>query len=204
MDDRFPRAVIDTEELDSPHMKALRSISTPGDMPFGITKIGHVVLRVRDVQKSAEFYTKVLGFRISDVYPDSMMPGNMVFLRLNSDHHGVALVGGNDRDATSSEMHHMAFQVETLDEVFRARDHLNKTGVKIEFEGRRRAGCQVAVEFHDPDGHFLEIFWGLDQMGPHDVARPPEEWRPVASLEDAIDHAPPGQNMTLKDPSLRK
>ncbi|MDA1326421.1 MAG: VOC family protein [Proteobacteria bacterium] len=204
MDDRFPRAVIDTEELNSPHMKALRAISTPDDMPFGITKIGHVVLRVRDVQKSAEFYTKVLGFRVSDVYPESMMPGNMVFLRLNSDHHGVALVGGSDRDADSSEMHHMAFKVDTLDEVFRARNHLNKMGVNIEFEGRRRAGCQVAVEFHDPDGHFLEIYWGLDQLGPHDKARPPEEWTPVASLEDAIDHAPPGQDMTLKDPNLRR
>lgn len=204
MDERFPRAVIDTEELANDSMKALRAISTPDDMPFDVTKIGHVVLRVRDVKRSAEFYTKVLGFRISDVYPESMMPGNMVFLRLNSDHHGVALVGGSDRDADSSEMHHMAFQVDTLDEVFRARDHLNKLGVKIEFEGRRRAGCQVAVEFHDPDGHFLEIFWGLDQLGPRDVARPPADWTPVASLEDAIDHAPPGQDMTLKDPSLRR
>jgi catechol 2,3-dioxygenase len=185
-------------------MKALMGMETPEDMPFSVTKIGHVVLLVSDLERSTEFYTKVLGFRISDVYPESMMPGRMVFLRMNNDHHGVALVGGSEKEATSSEMHHMAFQVETLDEVFRARKHLNKLGVKIEFEGRRRAGCQVAVEFHDPDGHFLEIYWGLDQLGPHDKARPPEEWTPAASLEEAIDNAPPGQDMTLKDSSLRK
>ena len=101
-------------------------------------------------------------------------------------------------------MHHMAFAVETLDEVFRAREHLEKHGVKIEFDGRRRAGCQVAVEFKDPDGHFLEIYWGLDQLGPADKARPSDEWTPAASLEEAIDNAPPGQDMTLADPSLRR
>lgn len=204
MNERFPRAVLDQETLNRPDMKALMGMETPEDMPFNVSKIGHVVLRVSDLERSTEFYTKVLGFRISDVYPESMMPGRMVFLRMSNDHHGVALVGGSEKVVDSSEMHHMAFAVESLDEVFRARNHLDKMGVHIEFEGRRRAGCQVAVEFHDPDGHFLEIYWGLDQLGPHDTARPPEEWTPAASLEDAIDNAPPGQDMTLQDASLRR
>jgi catechol 2,3-dioxygenase len=204
MSERFPRAVLDRETLNRDDMKALMAMETPDDMPFDVTKIGHVVLRVSDLERSTEFYTRVLGFRISDVYPESMMPGRMVFLRMNNDHHGVALVGGSEKAVDSSEMHHMAFAVESLDEVFRARNHLEKMGVHIEFEGRRRAGCQVAVEFHDPDGHFLEIYWGLDQLGPHDKSRPPEEWTPAASLEEAIDNAPPGQDMTLQDPSLRR
>jgi len=204
MNERFPRTVLDTETLQRDDMKALMEAVTSDDMPFNCTKIGHVVLMVSDLERSTEFYTKVLGFRVSDVYPESMMPGRMVFLRLNRDHHGVALVGDSKRAADSTEMHHMAFAVDTLDEVFRARDHLEKHGVKIEFQGRRRAGCQVAVEFHDPDGHFLEIYWGLDQLGPHDTARPPAEWTPATSLEDAIDNHPPGQDMTLKDPGLRR
>lgn len=203
-DDRFPRAVLDQDTLQRDDMKALKAMETPGDMPFNCTRIGHVVLMVSDLERSTEFYTKALGFRISDVYPESMMPGRMVFLRLNNDHHGIALVGGSERVVDSTEMHHMAFAVDSLDEVFRARNHLEQCGVKIEFDGRRRAGCQVAVEFKDPDGHFLEIYWGLDQLGPHDTARPPEEWTPAASLEEAIDNAPPGQDMTLKDPSLRR
>ena len=74
----------------------------------------------------------------------------------------------------------------------------------IEFDGRRRAGAQVAVEFRDPDNHMLEIFWGLDQVGSDGRTRPPEEWREEFSIEDAIDNPPPGQDTTLGDPSLRK
>ena len=92
----------------------------------------------------------------------------------------------------------MAFEVATLDEVFGARDWLKKNGVKIEFEGRRRAGCQIAVEFRDPDGHWLEIYWGLDQVGPDGRIRPPEEWRERFTLEEAVASAPPGQDTRLK------
>ena len=146
----------------------------------------------------------MLGFRISDVYPDTMMDGGMVFMRFNADHHGVALVGAGKKDSENAELHHMAFEVATIDEVLRARDHLRKHNVKIDFEGRRRAGVQVAVEFRDPDNHSLEIYWGLDQIGSRGQVRPPEEWREEFSIEEAIENPPPGQDTTLHDPSLRK
>lgn len=199
----MPRGFVDYEALKSPEMQELKNRPTPDDLPFDITKIGHVVLRVSDIDRSVEFYTQVLGFRISDVYPESMMPGGMVFMRCNNDHHGVALVGGGLSKSPNKELHHMAFEVATLDEVLRARDHLKAHGVEVQFEGRRRAGAQIAVEFLDPDGHWLEIYWGLDQVGPHEASRPPEEWVEALTLEDALDHAPVGQDTTLKDPSLR-
>jgi catechol 2,3-dioxygenase-like lactoylglutathione lyase family enzyme len=199
------RGVIDWEALKSPEALALRDMTPPRGLPFNITKIGHVVLVVSDVERSVEFYTRVLGFRVSDVYPDTMMPGRMVFMRCNADHHGVALVGQGEGDKSRhKELHHMAFEVASIDEVFRAREHLKKHSVPIDFEGRRRAGVQVAVEFRDPDDHCLEIYWGLDQVGSDGHIRPPEEWREVFSLEDALDNEPPGQDTTLFDPSLRK
>jgi len=200
----MPRGVIDIEGIQSPEMQALKNQETPENMPFNITKIGHVVLRCTDMEKSVKFYTEVLGFRVSDVYPDSMIDGKMVFMRCNNDHHGVALVGGAPHKSENIELHHMAFEVNSLDEVLRARDHLNQHNIEILFEGRRRAGVQIAVEFLDPDGHWLEIFWGLDQVGPNETARPPEQWVEEFSLEDAIDSAPVGQDTTLADPSLRK
>ena len=87
--------------------------------------------------------------------------------------------------------------------MFRARDHLRKHGAKIVYEGRRRAGCQVSVEFLDPDGHHLELYWGVDQIGYDGRARPAEEWRQTATLEDAVRIAPPGQDTTLHDAALR-
>ena len=200
----MPRGVIDTDGLITPDVQALRDTETPSGLPFSIAKIGHVVLIVQDLEKSVDFYTRVLGFRVSDVYPATMVPGCMVFMRCANDHHGVALVGGAKGPGNSNELNHMAFEVAALDEVFRARDHLEAEGVKITYAGRRRAGCQVAVEFLDPDNHVLEIYWGIDQVGSDGRIRPPAEWREEMTLEGAVDNAPLGQDTTLADPSLRR
>ncbi len=198
------RGIVDYEGLNSAAVKALRASEPAVDLPFAINKIGHVVLVVEDLERSVAFYTQVLGFRVSDVYPDTMMPGKMVFMRCNRDHHGIALVGSGTGPTAHNELHHMAFEVSTLDEVLRAREHLKKHKVPIDFDGRRRAGAQVAVEFSDPDGHHLEIYWGLDQVGSDGKVRLPEEWREEFSIEAAIDNPPAGQDTTLADPSLRK
>ena len=152
---------------------------------FQLRKIGHVVLNVSDLEAAVDFYTAILGLQVSDRYPTSMVPGGMVFLRCNTDHHGVALVGGASKLERSS-LNHFAFEVGSPDEVFRARAWLQKQGVPIVFEGRRRAGCQIAVEFQDPDGNNLEIYWGLDQIGTGGHVRPASEWRPARTLEDAV------------------
>src|SRR5262245_22002998 len=121
-------------------------------LPFQLRKIGHVVLNVTDLEAALSLYTELLGLSVSDRYPASMVPCGIVFLRCNTDHHGVALVGGATRSERTS-LNHFAFEVGSLDEVFRVRAWLKKHGVAIHFEGRRRAGCQVAVEFTDPDGN---------------------------------------------------
>ena len=203
----MPRGVIDYAALASDEAQAMRARAPDGPLPFDIRKIGHVVLYVADLERAVDFYTRVLGFRVSDVYPDTMMDGGMVFMRCNADHHGVALVGAGEKPGKRAGLHHMAFEVATVDEVLKARAWLEAHGVGILFEGRRRAGAQVAVEFRDPDGHWLEIYWGLDKVaseGPDGAIRPPGEWREVFTLEDAIDNAPPGQDTTLADPSLRR
>jgi catechol 2,3-dioxygenase len=180
----------------------VKSLQRPQGLPFRIGKLGHVVLNVRDVERSARFYTEMLGFQISDVYPEEMVPGGMVFLRCNPDHHGIALVGSMTEPAANVDLNHVAFEVATLDEVVRAHDHLRRNGVEIDFAGRRRAGCQIAVEFRDPDNHRLEIYWGIDQIGSDGQVRPPSEWKGARSLEDAIADPVRGQDTTLHDPSL--
>ncbi len=155
-------------------------------LPFSLRKIGHVVLNVTDLEASVRFYTDLLGLEVSDRYPPSMVPGGMVFLRCNTDHHGVALVGGAARGETSS-LNHFAFEVGSLDEVFRARAWLAERKVPIVFEGRRRAGCQIAVEFQDPDGNNLESTGTSIRSAPTGWRGPPRSggrparWNAVAN-----------------------
>ena len=78
------------------NIEKLKSMAPPKGMDFHIGKLGHIVLQVTDLEKSTAFYTGVLGFKVSDVYPEEMMPGGMVFLRCNTDHHCLALVGAGD------------------------------------------------------------------------------------------------------------
>lgn len=174
------------------------------NVPFQIRKIGHVALYVSDIERSTRFYRDVLGFEISDVYHDDMMPGGAVFLRCNPDHHGIALFRATDAHPAGAGMHHMAFEVATLDDVVRARTHLRRHNVSIDFDGRRRAGVQIAVEFRDPDGHRLEIYWGIDQIPPGARPRPAHEWKGAVSLEAAIADPVAGQDTTLRDPGLLK
>jgi catechol 2,3-dioxygenase-like lactoylglutathione lyase family enzyme len=195
--------------------------------PFELRKLGHVVLNVTDLDASVRFYTEVLGLQVSDRYPTTMVPGGMVFMRVNPDHHGIALVGGASKPEKTggppspvehggpatggppspvehggpatggppNPLNHFAFEVGSPDEVFRARAWLRKNGVPIVFEGRRRAGCQLAVEFRDPDGNNLEIYWGIDQVGTDGSVRPPSEWRQALTLEDAVANPVNGQRM---------
>ena len=180
----------------------LKSFTRPKGTPFTIGKLGHVVLNVSDIERSTRFYVEVLGFQISDVYPETMVPGGMVFMRFNPDHHGVALVGSLEAESKSTELNHIAFEVGTLDEVLRAKAHLERHGVTPDFAGRRRAGCQIAIEFRDPDGHRLEIYWGVDQVGSDGHVRPSSEWKGAKSIAEAIADPVRGQDTTLFDPTL--
>lgn len=168
-------------------------------LPFRVGKIGHIALYVSDIERSTRFYAEILGFTISDVYGEDMMPGGAVFLRCNPDHHGIALFKATEANPAGAGLHHVAFEVATLDDVFHAREHLRQHNVPIDFDGRRRAGVQIAVEFRDPDGHRLEIYWGIDQIPVGGQARPAHEWKGARSLEAAIADPVIGQNTRLKD-----
>ena len=173
----------------------------PKGMPFRCNKIGHVALYVKDPARRQILHRGdgVLGLRRLRQH---MMPGGTVFLRCAADHHGVALFKLPEGQPPHGAFHHMAFEVSTLDEVLRAREHLRRHDVPIHFEGRRRAGCQLAIEFKDPDGHNLEIYWGIDQVGSDGNVRPAEEWKGATSLEAAIADPVVGQDTTVQDRTL--
>ncbi|MGQ0523639.1 MAG: VOC family protein, partial [Betaproteobacteria bacterium] len=99
--------------------------------PVRIKKLGHVVLQVRNIERSIRFYTEVLNFRVSD----NATAGG-VFLTAVGDHHTIGLFPSDGDNAEfpskgAVRLHHFAFQVESLDELFEVRAYLEERGIPI-------------------------------------------------------------------------
>lgn len=168
---------------------ATTASSTPQrTSPVQVRKLGHVVYRVSNLERSVKFYTEILNFRVSDTNELGM-----VFLTACGDHHTIALVPSKAGEAATQPepsqlgLHHFAMEVATLDDLFEIRDFLREMNVPITFEGRRGAGCNTGVEFRDPDGYSVELYCGMDQVGASNRSRPADQWRRAGSLEGARD-----------------
>ncbi|MGH8621598.1 MAG: VOC family protein [Burkholderiales bacterium] len=159
--------------------------------PVRIRKLGHVVIQVRNLERSLKFYTEVFNFRVSDRNPEGG-----VFLTSVGDHHTVALFpSAGEAAATPSKdavrLHHFAMEVGSIDELFETRAYLRERGVPIVFEGRRRLGGHTSIEFLDPDGYHLELYCDMDQLRPEGRSRPLASGPQPRTLEAARDHPKP-------------
>jgi catechol 2,3-dioxygenase len=116
-------------------------------------RLSHVGLYVADVPRMIDFYTRVLGFVVSDAGPG----GRITFLSRNpSDHHQVVLVPGRKTDLDTPMVQQVSFNVGTLASVQRI------------FHRLREAACQGidpvchgnawSVYFRDPEGNRIEMF----------------------------------------------
>jgi catechol 2,3-dioxygenase-like lactoylglutathione lyase family enzyme len=153
-------------------MDQVKTKPTAKPSPVRIRKIGHVVIQVRDLERSMKFYTEVLNFRVSDRSPEGA-----VFLTSLGEHHTVGLFPSAGESAATSQkgdvrLHHFAMEVESLDALFEAREYLKERGVPIVFEGRHRMGGHTSIEFLDPDGFQLELYWDMDKTRPDGHSRP--------------------------------
>jgi len=156
--------------------------------PARIKRLGHVVIQVRNRERSIRFYTEVLNFRVSDEATDGG-----VFLTAIGDHHTIGLFDADGENAEipakgAVRLHHFAMQVETLHELFEFRAYLKERGVPIVWEGRRALGGHTSVEFLDPDGYHLELFCDMDQIPPGGRSRPRDPRGRQDTLEKARDN----------------
>jgi catechol 2,3-dioxygenase-like lactoylglutathione lyase family enzyme len=161
--------------------------------PIHVRKIGHVVYRVTDIARSTRFWTDIMGFKVSDTNEHGM-----VFLRCAGDHHSVALRPVDPEaqlpDAKGGGtlgVDHFAMELNSMDDLLRARQFLREQGVEIMYEGRRGPGCNPGVEFYDPDGYLLELYADMEQVGWDGRTRPAQFWRRANTLEEAIANPVP-------------
>ncbi len=123
-------------------------------------RTGHVGLNVSDLDRSKGFYQKVFGF---DVMGESREEGRrFVFLSEGSTLVLTLWQQGEGRfEKQRPGLHHLSFQVATIEDVQRAEEKLRALNVPFIYEGivPHTEGSQSAgVFFEDPDGIRLEIY----------------------------------------------
>lgn len=118
-------------------------------------KVSHVVLNSPDMERAQEFYTAILGFRVSDYSADQM-----VFLRSSSDHHSIALVR-----AQYPSVNHVAFEMPTIDEFMRGIGRMKQKGhVPTWGPGRHGPGNNPFAYFVSPSGFVIEFTSEVQQI----------------------------------------
>ncbi|TDV36798.1 VOC family protein [Actinophytocola oryzae] len=121
---------------------------------MGIRRLNHAVLYVRDVTRSVQFYTDVLGFRVVHCRP------NAAFLRAadsDNDHDlGLFQSRGAATRAAGAGLYHLAWSVGTLPELATFADRLATTGALV---GSSDHGVSKSLYGKDPDGLEFEISW---------------------------------------------
>jgi catechol 2,3-dioxygenase len=125
-------------------------------------KLGHIVLKVRDAQKSKEFYTRVLGLKLA--YED--LEHGAVFLSFGSQHHDLALfqlATGETPEAAQSGLHHSAWQLGSFEELQAAHRELRELGVAV--ESAIEHNVTRSVYFPDPDGNRVELYCDMVEHG---------------------------------------
>jgi catechol 2,3-dioxygenase len=129
-----------------------------------LQRLGHVLISVRDLERSKDFYTRILGFKVLEQDPDH----GGLFLAIGGLGNTLDLFQCTNLDAVASSdadlagrnglgVRHMAFAVESEDDLRDAYFALQAAGVAIV-----RAidhVSQKSIYFHDPDKNLLEIVW---------------------------------------------
>lgn len=123
-----------------------------------IQRLNHAVLYVRDAERSAEFYERVLGFRRLAM---AEAVRGAIFLQAagsTNDHDLGLFTVGEQPGPGGVGLYHLAWEVDTLDELERIGKALGDAGALV---GSSDHGTTKAVYGRDPDGIEFEVSWLL-------------------------------------------
>jgi catechol 2,3-dioxygenase-like lactoylglutathione lyase family enzyme len=117
-------------------------------------RISHIVLHAPQVPQAVNFFTGVLGFRVSDWLGDFMC-----FLRCNRAHHRVAILPGPPC------LNHVAYDMHGVDGMMRGIGRLRQAGIDIRWgPGRHTAGDNTFSYFVTPAGFAVEYTAELEEV----------------------------------------
>jgi catechol 2,3-dioxygenase len=126
--------------------------------------MGHVHLKVADLERALGFYRDVLGFELTQRFGSSA-----AFLSAGGYHHHIGLNtwesgGGLPPAKGTTGLYHLAILYPTRAELGDALRRLQKAGIPL--EGASDHGVSEALYLRDPDGNGVELYWD----------RPQQEW----------------------------
>ena len=126
--------------------------------------MGHVHLKVADLERALGFYRDVLGFELTQRFGSSA-----AFLSAGGYHHHIGLntwesEGGRPPERGTTGLYHLAILYPTRAELGDALRRLQKAGIPL--DGASDHGVSEALYLRDPDGNGVELYWD----------RPQEEW----------------------------
>ncbi len=127
-------------------------------------RIGHVHLKVADLERALNFYRGVLGFELQQRFGSQA-----AFISAGGYHHHIGLntwesKGGSPPPPGTTGLYHVAILYPTRALLADALRRLLAAG--IELEGAADHGVSEALYLRDPDGNGVELYWD----------RPPEKW----------------------------
>ena len=137
------------------------------------TRIGHVHLKVADLERSLHFYCGVLGFELTQRYGREA-----AFVAAGGYHHHIGLntwesLGGSPPPAGTTGLYHVAILYPTRTALGDALQRLIAVGIPL--DGASDHGVSEALYLRDPDDNGLELYWD----------RPRDQWPRTA--DGAID-----------------
>jgi catechol-2,3-dioxygenase len=129
-------------------------------MTVAPVRLNHAVLFVADLDRAVRFYTEVFGMEVVAREPRA----NAAFLRLprSGNHHDLGLFGVGPAAPPKRRggigLYHLAWQVDTIDELEQARKTLTEAGA---LTGESSHGATKSLYGADPDGNEFEVMWML-------------------------------------------
>jgi Predicted ring-cleavage extradiol dioxygenase len=165
-------------------------------MTVNAVRLNHAVLFVADLERSIAFYQQAFGMTVMAREPRA----NAAFLRLprSGNHHDLGLFGVGaqpSRARGSLGLYHLAWQVDTIEELEEARLTLADLNA---YTGESSHGATKSIYGKDPDGNEFEVMWMLPKQswGAYESAAPvdrldlPGEVRRWAGVRTAAELVP--------------
>jgi catechol 2,3-dioxygenase len=121
-------------------------------------RLGHIVLKVNNIDKSESFYKEILGLKVTH-----KVPGSMVFMTSGSLSHEIALFSQGtkhaDKKESSTQLVHFAWQLKSFEDLKGFYKTLLEN--KIPVSGIGDHGISIGVYFPDPEGNEIEVYYEL-------------------------------------------